>query len=97
GGSPSADGGVTRPTELTGNATYDFTAHKSVETDALASGQMTVTFDIVRAPVRSKKEVLTFTDFLLAPSDPHGPRNGSYVYYARPTVGGSLKFQNSLE
>jgi hypothetical protein len=91
----SADGGSTLD-EVTGDVTFDYDAVKAVYPLARASGQLAFHYDVVRQPVRSREIVVTFTNFLPEDGDPHGPRNGSYVFYGKPGVGGSLKFEDSL-
>lgn len=89
-------GSSSAPDEITGTMTFDDSALQSVVPTEPSSGQLTFDFDIVRSPVKTKQIVVTFHDFLIAPTDPHGPRNGQSVYFGKPGVGGSLKFEDSL-
>jgi hypothetical protein len=91
-GTATSNGGT--PNEETGNMTFDFSALKSVVPTEEASGQFAVDFDVVKGV--SKKLVYHFTNFLPRGGDPHGPRTGTYVYYGKPGIGGSLKYQDTV-
>ena len=93
--STAADGG-SAVDEVKGDVSFDYDAVRAVYATAKASGQMTFHYDVTRAPVKSRDIVVSFTHFVPEDGDPHGPRNGSYVYFQRPGVGGSLKFEDSL-
>lgn len=93
----AVDGGAAGgPAQVQGSATFDFTALSQVVTKSHAQGQMSFTFDRINISPKSRKAVITFTNFTPAEGNPHGPRNGSYVYESKPGVGGSLKFQDDL-
>lgn len=97
----AADAGVAVLQETTGTMMFDFSALSSVVPAEKESGQISYAFDRTVDPSKPGKGVkkaisVTFTNFMFSPSDPHGPRNGSYAYVGEPGNGGTLRYQDSL-
>ena len=84
--------------ENKGTVTFDFTALASVKPGERARGQITDSFDNVHDPVKGVKRSasISLTDFVPEEGDPHGPRNGSYLWEREPSVGGKFQFQDTL-
>jgi hypothetical protein len=100
-GASAADAGVAVLQETTGTMRFDFSALASVAPEEKESGQIAYAFDRTVDPSKPGKGVkkaitVTFTNFMFSPSDPHGPRNGSYSYVGEPGNGGTLSYQDSL-
>ncbi|MGZ6123514.1 MAG: hypothetical protein ACXWLR_01055 [Myxococcales bacterium] len=96
-GGTDQDGGSEQRVEDKGTVTFDFTALATVERRERASGQITDAFDNVRDPVNGVKRsaTITLTNFVPEEGDPHGPRNGTYLWEREPGVGGKFQFQDT--
>jgi hypothetical protein len=95
---PATADGATTLVEDKGTVTFDFTALASVTPRERSSGQIVDTFDNAHDPVKGVKRLatLTLTNFVPEEGDPHGPRNGSYLWEREPGVGGKLQFQDTV-
>ncbi|MGZ6124497.1 MAG: hypothetical protein ACXWLR_06030 [Myxococcales bacterium] len=94
----TSDAGADQLVEDKGTVTFDFTALASVAPRERARGQITDTFDNVRDPVNGVKRSATvaLTNFVPEEGDPHGPRNGSYLWLREPGIGGKFQFQDTV-
>jgi len=87
--------------ETQGTMAFDYTALASVVTLEKESGQISYAFDVVTDPSKPGKgvkrtETITFASFMFGPNDPHGPRDGSYVFVGERGNGGTLAYQDTL-
>ena len=98
GSSAAADAGAAASFDVNGSVTYDFDALKSVITTEKSAGQLTDVFDVMHDPVNGvrRQKTVTMTNFLPEDGDPHGPRNGSYVWEREPGKGGSFVYNDTL-
>ena len=99
--SAASDAGAATLAEDKGTMMFDYSALSSVVTSEKESGQITYDFDRVTDPSKpgkgvKKSETITFANFMFGPNDPHGARNGSYVFVGEPGLGGTLAYQDSL-
>ncbi len=88
-------------TETKGSVTFDFTALAAAVPSELESGQIGYQFDEVHDPSKPAAgtkltDSVNFVNFKLRPNDPHGPRNGSYVFAGEAGNGGTLAYQDSI-
>jgi hypothetical protein len=92
------DAGAGQLVENKGTVTFDFTALASVKTSERARGQITDTFDNVHDPDKGVKRTATIvlTEFIPEEGDLHGPRSGTYSWEREPSVGGKLKFEDTV-
>ena len=96
--SGAADAGAAAAYDVHGSVTYDFDALKTVVTTEQSAGQLTDVFDNYHDPVNGvrRQKTVTMVNFLPEEGDPHGPRNGSYVWEREPGKGGSFVYNDTL-
>jgi len=87
--------------ETKGSMMFDYTALGSVVTSDKETGQISYEFDVVTDPTKpgrgvKRDETINFANFMFGPNDPHGARNGSYVFVGERGNGGTLAYQDSL-
>jgi hypothetical protein len=95
------DASVAPVAERTGDLVFDYDALRGVVPAERLAGTIEVTFDRVKDPSKPAPGVkrvhqITFAAFSFGPSDPHGPRSGSFTHVSEPGIGGALTYQDDL-